>query len=194
MSEMAALLLGAENEYAISASSWVGDTSCETLAHALVERIARRYPCIRDAQGHGYFLLNGARVYVDCGNHPEISSPECTDPRDVVRYVRAGELHVSLSLVVDKSATPVALADSATAFVAFFECGSDVLRTLHGPTSRYLRENHESLFPWWSRAASAGQRNQRQDARWQLPRGYEVHLPDGEGHDSHPGCRQRFDP
>jgi hypothetical protein len=88
---MAALLLGAENEYAVSASSWMGDSSCETLAHALVERVARRYPCLRDGQGHGYFLLNGARIYVDCGNHPEVSSPECTDPRDVVRYIRAGE-------------------------------------------------------------------------------------------------------
>ena len=36
-------------------------------------------------------LTNGARLYVDHA-HPEYSSPECTNPRDVVRWDKAGEL------------------------------------------------------------------------------------------------------
>lgn len=36
-------------------------------------------------------LANGARLYVDHA-HPEYSSPEVTNPRDAVRYDRAGEL------------------------------------------------------------------------------------------------------
>ncbi|HZS10914.1 MAG TPA: depupylase/deamidase Dop [Nitrospirales bacterium] len=35
-------------------------------------------------------LANGGRLYVD-GAHPEYSTPECTNPRDVVMYERAGE-------------------------------------------------------------------------------------------------------
>ncbi len=35
-------------------------------------------------------LTNGARLYVDHA-HPEYSTPECTNPRDVVRWDKAGE-------------------------------------------------------------------------------------------------------
>lgn len=35
-------------------------------------------------------LENGGRLYVD-GAHPEYSTPECTNPRDVVIYEKAGE-------------------------------------------------------------------------------------------------------
>lgn len=36
-------------------------------------------------------LDNGGRLYVD-GAHPEYSTPECTNPRDIVAYEKAGEL------------------------------------------------------------------------------------------------------
>ncbi len=39
-------------------------------------------------------LTNGARLYVDHA-HPEYSTPECTNPRDIVRWDKAGELVVS---------------------------------------------------------------------------------------------------
>jgi proteasome accessory factor A len=35
-------------------------------------------------------LTNGARLYVDHA-HPEYSTPECTNPRDIVRWDKAGE-------------------------------------------------------------------------------------------------------
>ncbi|HEU5043965.1 MAG TPA: proteasome accessory factor PafA2 family protein, partial [Nocardioidaceae bacterium] len=35
-------------------------------------------------------LTNGARLYVDHA-HPEYSTPECTNPRDVVKWDKAGE-------------------------------------------------------------------------------------------------------
>lgn len=37
------------------------------------------------------FLQNGARLYIDTGNHPEYATPEATRSRDIVRYERAGE-------------------------------------------------------------------------------------------------------
>ncbi len=39
-------------------------------------------------------LTNGARLYVDHA-HPEYSTPECTNPRDIVLWDKAGELIVS---------------------------------------------------------------------------------------------------
>ena len=41
-------------------------------------------------EGGGIFLENGARFYVDC-THPEMTTPECANPWDVVRYMQAGE-------------------------------------------------------------------------------------------------------
>ena len=35
-------------------------------------------------------LANGGRLYVD-GAHPEYSTPECTNPREVVAYERISE-------------------------------------------------------------------------------------------------------
>jgi proteasome accessory factor PafA2 len=39
-------------------------------------------------------LTNGARLYVDHA-HPEYSTPECTNPRDVLRWDKAGELVIA---------------------------------------------------------------------------------------------------
>ncbi|MSU61527.1 MAG: hypothetical protein EXS31_03880 [Pedosphaera sp.] len=40
--------------------------------------------------GGGIFLPNGARFYIDSG-HPEMTTPECANPWDLVRYMHAGE-------------------------------------------------------------------------------------------------------
>jgi proteasome accessory factor A len=42
-------------------------------------------------------LSNGGRLYVD-GAHPEYSTPECTNPRELVAYERAGELIIAQCL------------------------------------------------------------------------------------------------
>ena len=39
-------------------------------------------------------LTNGARLYVDHA-HPEYSTPECTNPRDIVLWDKAGELIIA---------------------------------------------------------------------------------------------------
>ena len=40
---------------------------------------------------NGMYLANGARFYVDCGLHPEMTTPECTTPWELARYIKAGE-------------------------------------------------------------------------------------------------------
>src|SRR5581483_5692893 len=42
-------------------------------------------------------LINGGRLYVD-GAHPEYSTPECTNAREVVAFERAGERVMADSL------------------------------------------------------------------------------------------------
>src|SRR6187402_3682333 len=43
-------------------------------------------------------LTNGARYYVDHA-HPELSTPECADPRSIVVYDRAAEMILQRSML-----------------------------------------------------------------------------------------------
>ena len=52
-------------------------------------------------------LTNGARLYVDHA-HPEYSAPECTNPRDVVVWDKAGEL-----VIIEGARRPTSRASAA---------------------------------------------------------------------------------
>ena len=56
-----------------------------------MEEVRRELIHLRDFRGNGVFLENGSRLYIDCGEHPELATPECTNPREVVSYILAGE-------------------------------------------------------------------------------------------------------
>lgn len=105
---MTARLFGIETEYAFD-----GGTQPQRALDALMRRARRELPHLPDELGQGMFLQNGARLYVDRGNHPELTTPECDNPWDVVRYLRAGEAillriadrHVFFRTNVDYSGT-----------------------------------------------------------------------------------------
>jgi len=82
--------MGVETEYAVSA---ITDGFYERCRYAdrLVERAYEQLVTLHDLGGGGLFLENGSRLYVDSGNHPELCTPECTNPTEVVRYLLAGE-------------------------------------------------------------------------------------------------------
>ena len=85
-------LFGIETEYALTAIGADGRTlSRKPLLVDLLELAKRRYPHLPDAQAPGVYLENGSRLYLDCGRHPELSTPECSNPWDIVRYTLAGE-------------------------------------------------------------------------------------------------------
>lgn len=87
---MVELLMGVETEYGFSAVSHSGEgLSRDHFLARLQTLAAERLLHVQGNQG-GVFLENGARFYIDHGGHPELSSPECTNPWDVVRYVQAG--------------------------------------------------------------------------------------------------------
>jgi hypothetical protein len=80
-------LMGIETEYGFAALDAAGGR-LDDAAGELLQAMRDRWPHLRGAGG--IFLSNGARFYLDQGK-PEFCTPECTDPWEVVRYVRAGE-------------------------------------------------------------------------------------------------------
>lgn len=89
---MARRIIGIETEYAFMVEVRRGHhLSRGPILTKILEHARARLPHFRDLTGLGIFLGNGARFYVDAGMHPEMCTPECTDPWEVVRYVKAGE-------------------------------------------------------------------------------------------------------
>jgi len=82
-------LFGVETEYALVATDARGHSVGPLAATDLLE-LAAELPTLPHREG-GLVLENGGRLYLDHGSHPELATPECTDPADVVRYVAAGE-------------------------------------------------------------------------------------------------------
>lgn len=82
---MSERLIGIETEYAIS-----GNLHRQDLLLDLMQEAKKRFAHLHDC-GEGLFLGNGSRLYVDYGMHPEMATPECTTPWEVVRYILAGE-------------------------------------------------------------------------------------------------------
>jgi len=83
-------LFGMETEYGFSVVPKDGcQRGPEDAARHLVD-LARTRPHLPAKASSGIFLSNGSRFYVDCG-HPELATPECSNPWDICRYTRAGE-------------------------------------------------------------------------------------------------------
>ncbi|MEW6207439.1 MAG: proteasome accessory factor PafA2 family protein [Acidobacteriota bacterium] len=88
---MRARLMGVETEYAVSGVALdYFEFDPEDFVYRIIELTASRHRTLPD-MGEGVFLENSSRLYVDYGLHPELSTPECDDPRDLVRYILAGE-------------------------------------------------------------------------------------------------------
>jgi proteasome accessory factor A len=84
-------LFGMETEYAVNDhGANASGSEKHTLAWQLMAVAREQLKHLRDF-GDGMFLENGSRLYIDSGYHPELSTPECADPADVVRYILAGE-------------------------------------------------------------------------------------------------------
>lgn len=87
---MAGCLFGLETEYAMGGATATASLRPREAVRLVMEEAHRSLVYLTDSNGSLY-LANGARLYTDCGWHPEFCTPECRDPWDLVRYVRAGE-------------------------------------------------------------------------------------------------------
>jgi proteasome accessory factor A len=75
-------------------------------------------------------LTNGARLYVDHA-HPEYASPECTNPRDVVKWDKAGE-----QIMLD--ATRLAAAIPGATPILLYKNNTDNKGASYGSHENYL--------------------------------------------------------
>lgn len=88
---MSRMLFGMETEYAVhSPGGSLSESERQAVVWQLIDIAREKLKHVGDFGG-GMFLENGSRLYIDCGQHPELSTPECTDPWQVVRYILAGE-------------------------------------------------------------------------------------------------------
>lgn len=85
-------LFGLETEYAFSALGRNGQRLDRSeWANRFMEHATSRLPNLPDRAAGGMFLETGGRFYRDSGYHPELTTPEVTNPWDVCRYVIAGD-------------------------------------------------------------------------------------------------------
>jgi hypothetical protein len=86
------LLMGVETEYAVAALGVGGDwVSPDQLCQRFMAELVRSEVHLPDATSAGVFLGNGGRLYIDHGAHPEFCTPECANPWETLRFVRAGD-------------------------------------------------------------------------------------------------------
>ncbi len=82
--------MGGETEYAVTGIRRGAPVSRPELIGDLCRRIAKRHPYLPAIHGKGVYLANGSRLYEDCMK-AEMTTPEVTNPYDLVRYFKASE-------------------------------------------------------------------------------------------------------
>jgi WD40 repeat protein len=89
---MSRILMGMETEYALVALSPRDERlEQDELMQRLMDRAVSAWPHLPARSETGIFLPNGGRLYVDTGGHLEFSTPECSQPAELVRHVAAGD-------------------------------------------------------------------------------------------------------
>lgn len=124
------MLMGVETEYALG-----GERRKEALMR-LVKLVRDEIPSIQGVSRRDRFMCNGARFYVDCGGHPEWSTPECPSPTDVVRHTLAGDT------VLGRAIAGVKESMTAADRVGLYRCNVDYsgAKTTWGSHESYLHE------------------------------------------------------
>jgi hypothetical protein len=93
--------MGQETEYALSGRDAAGKRlDPSKLVEPLMVAARRSLPHLPCGEGRGVFIGAGGRLYVDTGAHPELTTPECPNPWDVARYIKAGE-RIMLNLATE---------------------------------------------------------------------------------------------
>ena len=79
-------IFGIENEYGVTCTlRGQRRLSPDEVARYLFRRV------VSWGRSSNVFLVNGARLYLDVGSHPEYATPECDSIHDVVAHDKAGE-------------------------------------------------------------------------------------------------------
>ncbi|MDC1287559.1 proteasome accessory factor PafA2 family protein [Gammaproteobacteria bacterium] len=88
-------LMGLETEYAVTPYDKSGmPLNRMHYSKCLVTAASEFYPSLFGRDQRDLFLLNGSRFYVDSGAdllNLEYSTPECTNPEELIAHIRAGD-------------------------------------------------------------------------------------------------------
>lgn len=134
---MKEMLFGVETEYA------VGGRNREVLIEAILRNIRRDIPNIQGLNPVDRFLSSGARFYMDCGGHPEWSTPECPNPTEVVRYALAGDRALANAL----AQVPDSVRKNETMTIFKGNVDYSGAKTTWGSHESYLHLRQPSEFP-----------------------------------------------
>ena len=88
-------VMGIEQEYILGAKQDLSHDQRTNLAALLIKNVAKSVPLIKSTEpsvnGSAFMLCNGAKIYVDAGNYPEVASAETCNPLDALINMRACE-------------------------------------------------------------------------------------------------------
>ena len=113
------------------------------MAGALIDAARARLPHVCSMHSdRSIFLGNGSRLYLDCGGHPELATPEVSNPWDAARYVLAGER------ILANLATDLQAAIGEVASVHLFKCNVDYVNgSTWGCHESYLHTANLKTLP-----------------------------------------------
>ncbi len=130
-------IFGVETEYGITCT-FRGQRrlSPDEVARYLFRRV------VSWGRSSNVFLLNGARLYLDVGSHPEYATPECDNVVDLVAHDKAGE-RILEGLLVD---TDSRLREEGIAGdIYLFKNNTDSAGNSYGCHENYLVPRHQEL-------------------------------------------------
>jgi len=136
-------LFGIETEYGFSAFGKDGRPFSRPDALACVfDAVTADVASLPGLQGSGLYLQNGARLYVDCGMHPEVATAECSHPTELVRHVLAGDR------ILDAAARRTVSSSGDIGSLLFFKNNVDyAANTTWGCHESYLHRCSPDLLP-----------------------------------------------
>ena len=130
-------IYGLENEYGITCTvDGARRLSPDEVARYLFRRV------VSWGRSSNVFLVNGARLYLDVGSHPEYATPECDSVADVITHDKAGE-RILEQLAV--SAEDRLREEGIDGDVFLFKNNTDSANNSYGCHENYLTTRNDDL-------------------------------------------------
>lgn len=119
-------IVGIETEYGLTTLGGLGQ---EEAARYLFRPVVARY------SSSNIFTLNGSRLYLDIGSHPEYATAECDSLDQLIAHERAGDIVMNrLAMIAEEAMHREGIADS----IFLFKNNVDSVGNSYGCHENYL--------------------------------------------------------
>ena len=130
-------VFGIENEYGITCTlRGQRRLSPDEVARYLFRKVTKW------GRSSNVFLVNGSRLYLDVGSHPEYATPECDSVHDLVVHDKAGERIVEDLLIDAERQLSI---DGIRGDVFLFKNNTDSAGNSYGCHENYLTSRRDDL-------------------------------------------------